>query len=64
VCCGDQKVSADNQSWPGDLYHPDFFQGCPAFFDASVCNTLLSSIISHGGSVSARAAAGEALKDK
>ena len=35
----------------------------PAFFDASVCNTLSPSIISHA-SVSARAAAGEALKDK
>ena len=47
------------------IYHPDFFQGSPAFFDVSVHNTLSSSIISHASvSAGAAAAAGEALKDK
>ena len=48
-----------------NIYHPDFFQGGPAFFDVSVCNTLSLSIISHASvSAGAAAAAGEALKDK
>ena len=55
--------SGDNQSQPGDPYHPDFCQSSPAFFDASVHNTLSSSIISHV-SVSAGAAGYEAFKDK
>jgi len=59
----EQRVSGDNQSRPGDLYHPDFCQGCPAFFDVSVCNTLSPSLISQV-SVFAAAADGEALKDK
>ena len=42
----EQRVSGDNQSRPGDLYHPDFCQGCPAFFDVSVHNTLSPSFIS------------------
>ena len=54
--------SGDNQSQPGDLYHFDFCQGCPAFFDVSVRNTLSPSFISQA-SFSA-GAAGEALKDK
>ena len=61
----EQRVSGDNQSRPGDLYHPDFCQGRPAFFDVSVRNTLSPSIISHSSvSAGAAAAAGEALKDK
>ena len=43
------------------MYHPDFCQGCPAFFDVSVRNTLSPSFISQA---SVSAAAGEALKDK
>ena len=64
VLC-EQRVSGDNQSHPGDLYHPDFCQGRPTFFDISVRNTLSPSISSRA-SVSARAAAaaGEVLKDK
>ena len=61
----EQRVSGDNQSRPGDLYHPDFYQGCPAFFDVSVRNTLSPSYISQASvSAGAAAAAGEALKDK
>jgi len=64
VLC-EQRFSGDNQSRPGDLYHPDFFQGRPAFFDVSVCNMLSPSVISHAlVSAGAAAAVGEALKDK
>ena len=40
------RISGDNQFRPGDLYHPDFFQGHSAFVNVSVHITL-SSIISH-----------------
>jgi len=40
------RISGDNQFRPGDLYHPDFFQGHLAFVNVSVHITL-SSIISH-----------------
>ena len=60
-----QRVSGDHQSQPGDLYHPNFCQGRPAFFGVSVCNTLSPSIISHASvSAGAAAATGEALKGK
>ena len=48
-CCGDSR------SRPGDIYHPDFLNGTPAFFDitekfasktfseSSVCETCCSS---------------------
>jgi len=55
----EQRVSGDNQFRPGNLYHPDFCQGHPAFFDVSVHNTLSSSVISHA-SVSTGAAAAAA----
>jgi hypothetical protein len=32
-------------SRPGDVYHPDFDQGCPTYFDISVCNSLQASYI-------------------
>ena len=44
------------------IYHPDCSLGCPAFFSVSVCNTR-TFIISYV-SVSAGAAAAEAVKDK
>ena len=41
----EQRCSAENFKRPGDLYHPDFLEGCPAFFDVSVRNSLQPSHI-------------------
>ena len=60
----EQRISGDNQSQSGDLYHPDFCQSCPVFFDVSVQNTLFPSIISQASVSAGAAAAGEAFKDK
>jgi len=64
-----QRVPGDNQSRPGDLYHPDFCSRPPAFFYVYVCNILFPSIISRefvctAAAAAATAAAGDALKDK
>ena len=37
----EQQCSGDNNRWPGDIYHPDFLEGYPAYFDVSVQNTFL-----------------------
>jgi len=42
----EQRVSCEDHSRLGDVYHPDFQCGCPAFFDVSVCSTTQSSYIS------------------
>ena len=43
-CRTEQNCSANNQSRPGDIYHPDFLNGNPAFSDISVCNSLQSHL--------------------
>ena len=49
---------------PGDVFHPDFLEGKPAYFDISIRNSLLPQFIinsaTHAGSA---AAAGELEKD-
>ena len=60
----EQRASGDNQSRLGDFYHPDFCQGCPAFFDVSARNTLSPSFLSQASVSAGAAAAREALKDK
>jgi len=55
----EQGISSE-QSRPGDIYHPDFLLGCPAYFDLSVRSTTQSAVIISSASIQAGvAAAGE-----
>ena len=59
----EQRISCDNRSHPGDIYHPDFQYGHPAYFDLSVCSTTQPSYISSSSCPGVAAAAGELAKD-
>ena len=55
---------SSDQSRPGDIYHPDFHLGRPAYFDLSVRSTTQSAAISSASSQAGVAAAvGEIAKD-
>jgi len=57
-------VFASNQSRLGDIYHPDFTLGHPAYFDLSVrCTTQPSFISSAASRAGVAAAACEEAKD-
>ena len=59
----EQRISGDDQSRPGDVYHPDFQHGHPGYFDLSVRSTTQASHISffYAG---VAAFAGELAKDQ
>ena len=42
----EQSAGGSSNTRPGDVYHPDFDNGKPSFFDVSVCNTLQPGKIS------------------
>ena len=47
-CRREQNCSANHQSHPGDIYHPDFLNGNPAFLtslSAIYCNHVLSALL-------------------
>ena len=48
--------SEDSQERPGDTFHPDYADGCPTYYDVSVCNMFHSGNLKHT-SVQAGAAA-------
>ena len=63
----EQGISSD-QFRPGDIYHPDFNLGRPAYFDLSIRSTTQSAVISSASSLASSqagvaAAAGEVAKD-
>ena len=59
----EQGISSD-QSCPGDIYHPDFHLGRPAYFDLSIRSTTQSAVISSASSQAGVATAvGEIAKD-
>ena len=61
----EQRVSYEDNSRPGDVYHPDFQHGRPAYFDVSVRSTTQPSHISFSSSCAGvAAAAGELAKDQ
>ena len=61
----EQRISGDDQSQPGDVYHPDFQHGRPAYFDLSVRSTTQASHISFSSSCAGLAAfAGELAMDQ
>ena len=41
----EQRIGGRDLHRPGDIYHPDFINGKPAFFDITVRNSLQSSYI-------------------
>ena len=36
----EQRLFGSSAACPGDIFHPDFADGGPAYFDLSVCNSL------------------------
>ena len=60
----EQRVSYEDNSRPGDVYHPDFQHGRPAYFDVSVRSTTQPSHISFSSCGGVAAAAGELAKDQ
>ena len=42
----EQRCGGDHLDRPGDVYHPNFERGRPAFFDVSVRHTLRPDLIS------------------
>ena len=43
-CRKEQRCSSDNSRRPGDVFHPDFDQGRPTYFDITVRNSLVDSL--------------------
>ena len=59
----EQHCGVDN-SRPGDIFHPDFVQGKPAYFDVSVRNSLQPQFLCRAASLAGAAGeAGEMAKD-
>ena len=49
---------------PGDVYHPDFLHGKPAYFDVTVCNPLQDSVLNQSAVTAGVATSrGEVEKD-
>ena len=64
-CKLEQGCSTFNYKKPGDIFHPDFLDGLPAYFDITVSNSLLPQFITVAATCPGAAAdAGEKEKDK
>ena len=62
--CREQGVSVESVSRPGDVFHPDFHNGRPTYFDISVRSVLHSGVITRSASSPGFAALkGEMEKD-
>ena len=60
----EQKCGSESNNRPGDVFHPDFVLGHPAYFDVSVRNTMQPAYITKSANVAGTAAmAGEEEKD-
>ena len=60
----EQRASYDDGLRPGDVFHPDFQHGRPAYFDVSIhCTTQPAFISSCASCAEVAAAAGEVAKD-
>ena len=46
----EQRPSSENYSRPGDVYHPNFLCGRPAYFDVTMCNSFQQRFVSHSAS--------------
>ena len=64
-CRREARCSSSNQTRPGDVYHPDFERGLPAYFDLSVRSSLQPSFLTQAAShPGAASEAGEMEKDE
>ncbi|XP_062512057.1 uncharacterized protein LOC134187899 [Corticium candelabrum] len=64
-CRREARCSSSNQTRPGDVYHPDFERGLPAYFDLSVRSSLQPSFLTQAASHPGAASdAGEMEKDE
>ena len=64
-CRREQRCSSDNSTRPGDVFHPDFDQGRPTYFDIKVRNSLqLSYIVQAAHHAVAAAETGEKEKEQ
>ena len=43
----EQGVSGESAICPGDVFHPDFHNGCPTYYDISVRTAIHSGVIRH-----------------
>ena len=60
-----QKCEGESNNRPGDVFHPDFLEDRPAFFDVSVRNSMQPSYVSKAAiKPGAAAEAGEIEKDE
>ena len=61
----EQRASYDDGLRPGNVFHPNFQHGCPAYFDVSIrCTTQPAFISSCALCAGVAAAAGEVAKDE
>ena len=59
-CRREQRCSSDSGKRPGDIFHPNFQHGLPAYFDVTVRNSLQPSYLVQAASYAGAAAeAGE-----
>ncbi len=60
----EQRCGQDSNSRPGDIFHPDFADGRPGYFDVSIRNTMQPAYVAKSAiSAGAVAMAGEEEKD-
>ena len=59
----EQRVSGESATHPGDVFHPDFCNGSPTYFDVSVRRALHPGALVHSASTSEFAALQEMEKD-
>ena len=60
----EQTCSGSSRARPGDIFHPDFADGRPAFFDITVRNTVQAKYVCEAAEMAGAAAmAGEMEKD-
>ena len=61
----EQRCAGDGKARPGDVYHPNFLEGKPAYFDISVRNTLQPQFLNQAAAKPGAAGiAGEEEKDE
>ena len=60
----EQTSSSNSRARPGDIFHPDFVDGRPAFFDVTVRNTVQAKYVCESAEMAEAAArAGEMEKE-
>ena len=61
----EERIWGDNRDRPGDIFHPDFDDGRPTYFDISARHTLQPGNLNRASTnAGAAAVAGEMVKDQ